>query len=912
VETTSPPLVGREQELATLERLLAEAREGRSRFAVLTGEPGIGKSSVLAELGRRAAAVPALVLEGRATELERVYPFGLFVDAFDAHLASLDQRALERLSADELGDLASVFPALRALRPQAAAPATAAERFRAHQAARDLIERLAARRPVLLVLLDDVHWCDGASVELLSHLLRRPPDAAVMVVLATRPGQLPPALAAADAVEIDLPPLTREDAALLVDDRALYDESGGNPFYLLALARFDGADVPPTVAAAIAAELDALPEATRSFARAAAVAGDPFDLDVTDAITSLDEAAALEALDDLVARDIVRATPLPRSFGFRHPLVRNAIYEGTPPGVRLIAHERAAAALAAQGAGATERAHHVAESARRGDREAVAILREAGRDAAQRAPSSAVAWFAAALRILPGSAPPQERSALLVAHAQASAATGRLEESRRSLLEAMDGDDPDAVSACARIELLLGRLDESRARLEDALVARPEQAGRLWMDLALNAFYAGDIARMQEAARHAIDAGLTAGGLAALALAESGAGPIPDALEHCAQAAALIDAMSDDELARSLDAVTHLCGAEYCLDRFDAAAAHARRGIALGRGDLFPGLAQTLAAALFSTGRLRAASDVIEGVMESARLSENAVGLTWGLVDRAYVGLLSGDIDDALAMSEEAVARSGDGVLSAWAGAMHGAVLLHAGEPERGIEAMVAAGGGGELPLVPGAFRVNFLEILCRAQIAAARMDDARRTAASASSGADAFGLAFATAMAERANAAVAHASGEEARAATLASASAQRAEAVGARLEGAFSRVLAGQALAAGGDTARAIEELERAAAVFEDCGAERHRLAADRELRGLGRRRQRRAASGAGLGSLTGRELEVARLVVDRRTNPEIAAELFLSIKTVESHLRNIFHKLGVSSRVEVARALERAGSG
>jgi DNA-binding CsgD family transcriptional regulator len=59
----------------------------------------------------------------------------------------------------------------------------------------------------------------------------------------------------------------------------------------------------------------------------------------------------------------------------------------------------------------------------------------------------------------------------------------------------------------------------------------------------------------------------------------------------------------------------------------------------------------------------------------------------------------------------------------------------------------------------------------------------------------------------------------------------------------------------------------------------------------------------------SLTERELQVARLVVDRRTNAEIAAELFLSTKTVETHLRNLFHKLGVSSRVEVARVIERA---
>ena len=98
-----------------------------------------------------------------------------------------------------------------------------------------------------------------------------------------------------------------------------------------------------------------------------------------------------------------------------------------------------------------------------------------------------------------------------------------------------------------------------------------------------------------------------------------------------------------------------------------------------------------------------------------------------------------------------------------------------------------------------------------------------------------------------------------------------------------------------------------------FEACGALRYRDEAERELRRLGRRVHRRTRPGDGRRrrrrSLTERELEIARLVVDRRTNPEIAAALFLSPKTVETHLRNIFRKLGVSSRVEVARAVEQA---
>ena len=128
---------------------------------------------------------------------------------------------------------------------------------------------------------------------------------------------------------------------------------------------------------------------------------------------------------------------------------------------------------------------------------------------------------------------------------------------------------------------------------------------------------------------------------------------------------------------------------------------------------------------------------------------------------------------------------------------------------------------------------------------------------------------------------------------------------------------MLAGRALAESGDPERAAAELTRAAATFDRCGAIPRRDAAEQELRRLGhkgvhRHTRARRVDAAGIGSLTERELQVARLVVDRRTNAEIAGELFLSKKTVESHLRNLFHKLSVSSRVEVARAVERADSG
>jgi DNA-binding NarL/FixJ family response regulator len=126
--------------------------------------------------------------------------------------------------------------------------------------------------------------------------------------------------------------------------------------------------------------------------------------------------------------------------------------------------------------------------------------------------------------------------------------------------------------------------------------------------------------------------------------------------------------------------------------------------------------------------------------------------------------------------------------------------------------------------------------------------------------------------------------------------------------VEAARTRTLAGRALAAAGDRGRAIAELERAAAELHACGAAGYRDEAERLLRRLGRTHRRRwdGAGGGGVASLTRRELEIAELVGACRTNREIAAELFLSHRTVETHLRHVFGKLGVASRASVARAL------
>ena len=170
--------------------------------------------------------------------------------------------------------------------------------------------------------------------------------------------------------------------------------------------------------------------------------------------------------------------------------------------------------------------------------------------------------------------------------------------------------------------------------------------------------------------------------------------------------------------------------------------------------------------------------------------------------------------------------------------------------------------------------------------------------------------LQLPAAVAARTRAAVMLAAGDAAAAARLADTSVAGARAAGAWLQAAFSRSLRGRALAAADERSAAIAELREAERELDACGSVRPRDEVRRELRKLGARAEPRGPAGgeSGLASLTKRELEIAGLVTDRLTNHEIAGALFLSDKTIESHVRNIFMKLGVSSRVDVARAVER----
>jgi DNA-binding CsgD family transcriptional regulator len=286
------------------------------------------------------------------------------------------------------------------------------------------------------------------------------------------------------------------------------------------------------------------------------------------------------------------------------------------------------------------------------------------------------------------------------------------------------------------------------------------------------------------------------------------------------------------------------------------------------------------------------------------------------LTNRCWALQFRGELSAALKLGRQAVALSrelGDHILKPSAGFTLAAALTELGQGDRAVEEMLrACGGPGLSDLMPG-LACQMYELLVRAELSRGRADNAADWARRAESAAASLGRPVATGQARRAGALVALAAHRPDEAAAKALQAAELARSAHARIEEGRARILAGRALAECGEPERAIAELGAARELLDRSGALRFRNEAEHHLRRLGEPLHRRSARGSsasgGPESLTGREREIAQLVAGRRTNKEIAGQLFVSEKTVETHLRNIFAKLGASSRREVAQLIESA---
>ncbi|MET8981901.1 AAA family ATPase [Streptomyces sp. NPDC004539] len=699
------PLVGREGETGRLRQILTDGTHPGPWLVEVSGDPGIGKTRLLAEWTALAGHAGRAVLSGRAPTAPGAQPFALF-------------RAPVVRALDLPGTARALPPEERALLLR---HFTDGETTEGDQDAlsRSIITLLwaAASATRLTLCLDDVHRADTDSLALLAHLLRRPrPRTPLILVCAYRPRSAPAALTAsladADAgYRVDrlrLGPLPRGGVDDLVGRalapahrRLLHDAAEGNPFHLRVLSQAPAPFAPPggvtpwvlpddalmTAASALAAELGALDDGEHEVLRAAAVLGETFDPVHLPALTGHDPAVTARALDRLIALDLVRADHADgRTCRLRHPVLRTVVYHHAPHGRRRTAHLRADLVLRASGAPAAQRAPHVSRYAEPGDQDAVRLLAEAADEVRASAPEAAVSWLRTALSLNREEDGDGLRVRLTASLARALGALGRLTECRellRRVPEPAEGvvtrADVELVVFRAVVERHLGNYAGAQALLTSGLGRIPqgtadrlESSGPLRLELATVSLLRTEFSRARElaegvlrearAGRHR--ALRTA---AAVRLTHCGAfaGDVTPLLGRGREAGALVDSTRDTDLLAQLDTVAQLGWAETLAERHHDALRHTARGIRLaqGSGQLFvlPYLRLAHAYASVSVGRLTDAARSAEEAEEDARRMERPALLGFALALRAWAASPVDGPDAAAAVAERAVQEVGAG-----------------------------------------------------------------------------------------------------------------------------------------------------------------------------------------------------------------------------------------------------------
>jgi hypothetical protein len=383
-----PPFTGREAELARLERELDAVRAGGGRIALVVGEPGIGKTRLLEEFAARARSAGAQVLFGRCLEGELASPFGPFAEALAGYAREREGSSL-RLDLGAFGaTVAKIVPGLRERFPELADPAPLSPEEERHRLLDALAQLLwaCARRGPLALLLDDLHWADGATLALLRYLARFLADHRVLLVATQwerEPDTRRPLHAALGALRrearlerIGLAGLDRDAVAALVAVmarrpppesfvRAVAAETRGNPFFLrevllhlLEQGRLGGtADgshwplsihemgIPEGVRQVVGRRVSRLSEEADRLLAAAACCTRAFRFDAVAAAAELEEELALDALDEVLDAQLLEPSREPETYHFPHALIRHTLYGEQSPSRRLRAHRRLAEQL---------------------------------------------------------------------------------------------------------------------------------------------------------------------------------------------------------------------------------------------------------------------------------------------------------------------------------------------------------------------------------------------------------------------------------------------------------------------------------------------------------------------------------------------------------------------------------------
>ena len=947
---TPVELVGRETERGRLTDAFESARRGAGSLVLLAGEAGVGKTRLAEELARGARAP---VLWGRTTHGAGA-PYGPIVAAL---------RAFLRANPDGLSDLGPLSAHLALILPELGDPPPATDRATLFEAIHCGLRRVAAHENNLVVL-DDLQWSDEATLDLLSALAEPLAGLPVLVIAAYRSDGLPrdhmlrrlrhelrrgglldevslEPLDAAETGELLARVLEGPPAESLVG--AVHDRTQGVPFFVeelarallmtsaltsgpcgLELAKAGEVPVPASIRDAVLIGVSELSEEARAAADAAAIAGEAFDLEL------VGEVSTARGLAELVERGVVTETG-PGAGAFRHALTREALYADVPWMQRRSLHRRLAEALEEGGARGIEVATHWL-GAREDAHARAALLRAAAESRGVHAYRDAVRAGRHALELWPEGEEEERRIEALESYAGSAELSGELSEAARAWREICalrsDADDAtgyaDAQRRLAAVSDLKGDRDAASAARRAAAEAYA-RAGRP-ADAAVERLAIGNYMRAE------------ASYSAAAELAEAAA--------------------ADAERANRLDLKLRAVGLQGVAQ---ARGGDFERGLETVRGglaqalehDLTPvaaDLYQRLSIVLYEGADYRGAQETLETALDLCRATGEPGTEVACVTCLVYVLRECGEWAEAVRLGEELidsdtavwVAEGLIGVIYALQGKLSSARRLTSSslavatqvghfnmfvDTTAGLARVAAAEGADD----EAAER-------CRSLLARWEQSEDRHYAVKGLR----FGASFFARRGDRAGAhscaealtriasesghrdalaALAHAIGETALADGDAdSAAEQLSQAVELHsgldlpFERAEIELRAGVALAAAGEREPALRRLRDAYRTAKKLGAMPLAAEAAHAVAELGEsvldRLGRRAAAHVNGAGLSGRELEVMRLVAVGHTNREIASQLFLSPRTVDMHVRNILRKLSCRSRVEAAHKAGELG--
>lgn len=924
-----PRVAGRDRELARLHTGLKSVSQGRGGVSLLEGEAGHGKSRLLDE-ALLAAPDGLVVIRGHADPLERHRPFGPLRVTL----------GLTRYAADparrEVGEL------LAPTAPEGPGPVQLGHvndaHFRAVEAVVDLVQDLSTVPTVLV--LDDVQWADESTLLVLRQLARRTRYVPLLLVLAYRPSgalgleQLRVSLIEDGADVLHLGPLEPSDVDRVILDAfgappgRSFDEAirgaAGCPLYIVELVRAlqmtDGIevvegrgelvepDLPMAFVETVCRRIDALGNEIGDVLRTAAIAGTDFDPDDLAAVLDRDVIAVLADLEIAIREGILLSKG--DRLGFRQDLVRRAVYDSTPAAIRRSRHRLYADRLIAVDAAAEPIAWHLTQSSDPPDAAVATWLAQAARHESTRAPNAAAELLRTALDYLdPGDETRDALQCELAAELVWAGRTAQGSEMAEQLLVARAGHDR-LHSVLALAYLLDGRYVDAVTQIELA-AARTDidelTRGQLRAEAAMARFLSGDLDGAEADGAVALEVGQRLGdelstcvGLCALAWKRNAAGDGAGAVELAEEAVRAAEAASSHALARYSP---HLfLGVVYLnQDRVDDAQQTLRHGLSTAEsaGTLLnvPSYHACLALADVEMGAWDDAVAECEAGLMACRDLGVDVGSVWLYAVSAYIAIQRDDLAaalDAVNAGEASFLRSGPQFGVDWLMLARG-LLTETDDPSVAYAVLGSAWDMYEGLGIQTHRPTIGLDLV---RVALAQGDPARARDVAA---------VLAAASDARSRRLGVHANG------LVRDDPDQLLEAV--RLLGEAPRPFelgraqedAAVALARAGRVDDAKVACDVAAEIYGRLGATRAqaKLRAAQRASGVSRgTRGRRNRPSTGWDSLTDTEHGVVRLVADGLTNRQIGERLFVSRRTVETHVSHVFGKLGVRSRVELAR--------